>query len=140
LQAEGHRQSAEEQGVADQLLGQELDDAEGSVDVEDGEQQLDQRPSGQHAGDYQAGKQKQVGVVPEGIGRGREALGADFGRDAGGACFRGAWGVRLLTGHESFSMSAAASSGIISSWWPVMAKPEPPERACGRSTTLTRGR
>src|SRR5947207_8492673 len=37
-------------------------------------------------------------------------------------------------------MSSAASKGIVSSWWPVIANPRPAPSAVGRRTTFVSGR
>jgi hypothetical protein len=39
----------------------------------------------------------------------------------------------------AYSYTAAASRGIMISWWPVMAYPRPPD-STGRRTTFTPGR
>ena len=64
---EHQQQPAEQNTVAQKLLGQKFGDAQGGVDVKQEHPGLHHRPTDQHAGDHQAGKKKQIGVTPEGV-------------------------------------------------------------------------
>src|SRR5215472_9768225 len=112
--------------------------------MEDGDCSTSHDKSEHHARNRQTGEQQQVGIAPE-----WDALG-QLGRlsrirtkGLGLKYFRRlrSWFVRRLAGHqESLSTRAAARRGIMISWCPVIAYPRPPDAACGRSTTFTRGR
>ena len=67
LQPEHQQQPAEQNTVAQKLLGQKFGDAQGGVDVKQRHPGLHHRPTDQHAGNHQAGKKKQIGVTPEGV-------------------------------------------------------------------------